>query len=463
MSAVATKSKKKTQEWLSKDFREKIDLFIRDFTVPFAGTIEKPYNLSSVSENQKRPTEDDIVRNLPSVEEYLKNRKSSVVDGKYDVILIASNLRSKNKASPLYDKIISGIKSYNIKIGYVDKKTNLVYSDDYLNKHSFSNFSSVEISSIIKDKNGNKFLQTDVLTDISFQNSRYYKEDVPAGLLTETLILNADEEAEEHQVIGFNSYTKKLPCLSFSCLANLLANKVIGNTYDESKIIGSHKIKIVDFSPEEEKNISAKDKKSLAKSRKSMGEQFNFNVWASSITPPSKGFTLINYGSLNANWHKSPTVVLSSKNKSYLMGQDEGTYFGCILSDNPKSLDAAYTSLMPKNARNKKGVLRQGEWFAIPVNEKEIPEIGNPNIIIYHDSLHQASDPAIFTLPIEDKDSNTHSITAKKFIVTKDGRFYIMDFSITHNEHESMIGKKDQWYTIEKNTAIASYSAEKVD
>lgn len=108
------------------------------------------------------------------------------------------------------------------------------------------------------------------------------------------------------------------------------------------KVISDSKISIVDFTPQETKPASA----ALREKYKSVNrrDNFNFEVWASGQKPPSLGFSLIMNNKIE--WHKPSTVVIRNGDVTYLMGQDEGTYFGCQLADNPNSVEEAYLSLI---------------------------------------------------------------------------------------------------------------------
>ena len=226
--------------------------------------------------------------------------------------------------------------------------------------------------------------------------------------------------------------------LSFNCLAELLKS-TRKKAFDA---LANGTIKLVDFTPDETRELSAADKK-LRKAKKE-------------VTPPERGFTIV-----NGKWHRSSTVLLSSNNEFWLIGQDEGTYFGVVLCDTPKTVKEAFISLIPEHTRNIKGVLRQGEWFAVPVKEKDVPKRSECIVDLDYGALK---------LPIETDDSNHHVFEGVGRGVLGDGvgdyritskGFFAKGFGLFHDQHATLRGKG--WYTFVKNTALRSVSVEGVD
>jgi hypothetical protein len=276
----------------------------------------------------------------------------------------------------------------------------------------------------------------------------------PGGLVTgNILILNADEDATDSCMIG-GELSKNFPAVSFGCIANLFAGEVVsGDSVWLSWIDSILNLSVLDFTAEEKKDVEKRIRDSYrSESKKS---SFSFQAWAAGFAPPAKGFSLVVNSRLE--WHKSPTVLIRDKNTTYLLGQDEGTYFGCELTDNPKTIDAAYTSLMPKAARGVKGVIRQGEWFAIPVTNQQSVPTGTDIIAAPDDN----SDNYGITFQKDDENSNSHVLSGD-WIVTNRGLF-ARDFDIEHPEHATLSGKKGVWYTFARNTAVASFSQQNVD
>jgi hypothetical protein len=289
-----------------------------------------------------------------------------------------------------------------------------------------------------------------------FNDEGWYTDSIRNGLIVENqLLLNADEDDNGDSLVADESF-KSYPCLSFNCLANLIAKKVVYPDSCEDIIAGAN-LKLIDFTVAEIRPVSKAVRQNYASARRA--SKFSFHVWAATQKAPELGFSLINDG--NLKWHKSPTVVLRNGKESYIMGQDDGTYFGCVLADNPSNLAEAFLSLMPEEARNRKGVVRQGEWFAIPVaNQKSVPDIYSKDVILYANSDNGEIDGLI--LPIEDQHSNCHHFQNGEVVVTRNG-FFARNFSIDHSEHPSLRGKNGVWYTFARNTALRSFSAEKVD
>ncbi len=435
MSQTLTKKKEST-----KSSNSRLEDFLAQYCIPFKGTNKKPYDISKPEGKEKRPTLDSVIENLPTFEEYIKSRKSPVIYGEYDLVRWGSIEE---------DDSVKGFSNI-CEVLFIDRKTGFVFrstSDFNIPAHSLDNETYGYISP------DSKLDSFDI--ESPFEHDRIYslKGDVTVGamLVGDSLLINADEDTGESEFVA-SALFENCPCVSFDCLANLIAGKV---TTSMESLLAKTKLKIVDSTLQETKTANAGLNNSYKSANKT--SEFRFNIWAAKQTPPSPGFSLIDNGSLI--WHKSPTVLISTGKKTFLMGQDEGTYFGCILADNPKSIEAAYTSLMPKNARGVKGVLRQGEWFAIPVkNQKDVPSEFSKEIIFRNND--DSGEAMIFGL--EDESSNRHVFDGE-LIITKNGQYFARNFSIVHDEHATLSGEHDVWYTFARNTALNSFSAERVD
>lgn len=166
------------------------------------------------------------------------------------------------------------------------------------------------------------------------------------------------------------------------------------------------------------------------------------------------GFTLIN-GPNGKRYHRPSTVLIKDtrKNgKSYILGQDEDTYFGCELPTHPRNVEGALKSLAPKSIRNKLDTIkRQGEWYVVPVNKNQVPKIENC-IVTSSDEI---------ALPIMDADSNRHMIDSRDIRVDKNGNIFAHNGSIVHDQHVDI--KYTGWHKFIQNTALRSFSEEGVD
>lgn len=447
--AVATKKKVKTvtQE-------ERIADFKRENVIPFPGTLEKPYELSLKQKNgSPRPTPFDIINNLPTIEEYMKNPQSAVTIFGEHVVLGVKSTDDKLK------KPLEEFCNYGFFL-IVDPKTGFCCgTEEGLPFHSLSH----QREQFLLESKVNNRLVKNIPQDLPKWNTDNYEwpdvsGEVPAGwFVGNQLLLNADEEVQDWRIIGEDDHFNKYACLSFSCLVNLIAKKVI-NGFDKFKYLTKENLKIVDFSPAQTKEPSAALKKECTKAKKKTG--FNFKAWSANQKPPTLGFTLIINESGKMQWHKSATVLIRNGKESYIMGQDDGTYFGCVLADHPSNLEGAYLSLMPEEARGIKGVVRQGEWFAIPVkDQKSVPDRYSRDCLLWSDNHGDING---MTFPIEDKNSNYHCFNHGEIIVTAKG-FFARNFGIYHDEHPELSGMKDVWYSFARNTALYSFSAEKVD
>lgn len=161
---------------------------------------------------------------------------------------------------------------------------------------------------------------------------------------------------------------------------------------------------------------------------------------------PGMGYTKIYDGA----WHKSGHIILHDKEKNLTMlfGQDENQYFGVELPKYAAKVESALKMLMPKQAIGK-SYMRQGEWFAVPVNKKEVPKI---------DSCLTTSG---VTLMLETEYSNKHNLDGE--IRIKDNVVFARKFRLMHNQHKTMTTDNDKWYAFYKNNAVRSFSEDGVD
>lgn len=256
----------------------------------------------------------------------------------------------------------------------------------------------------------------------------------PSAIQTDQhFLINADED-----VLNLTTHPllKDQPTFSFNCLAQFYNQKLFPTL---NKLV-SGEISLVDFDCSESKNFTKDELKQLKKDKNEVKKN-----------PPGLGFSMT-----GLNWHKSGSVLLydSKIDKSILLGQDEGTYFGCELVDNPKSVKQAFQSLIPKEVGKKK-FIRQGEWFFINVDKKDVPKLTDCCLSgsYYTGGIH---------LPLESEDSNKHEISdCSELRVDCSGRVFVLNPTISHNQHEDLT--MNGWCRFYKNTALRSFSEEGVD
>lgn len=266
-----------------------------------------------------------------------------------------------------------------------------------------------------------------------------------------TLVMDGDENGGK---VLHPKDARLATTLSYECLGQLLATPGrIGIRSEEvAKRIASSKLKVVAATADETLPVTAKVKTQIAALRE---KKMKWKDVQAEIKPPEAGMTLLRKNSTSSNWHRSATVLISDGTKTYLIGQDDDTYFGCELADNPKTISAAFTSLIPQRLRRKKGIFRQGEWFAIPIPTNKVPAAEK--------CVCTAQDAVI--LPKDHPNSNDHyvgSCDGEAVRVSPEGVFVISGI-LEHVEHPEVILPKDKWFTFIRNTAIRSVSQEGVD
>lgn len=268
------------------------------------------------------------------------------------------------------------------------------------------------------------------------------------------LVLNGDEDYNElvSEIDGH-------PTISFDCVARLVFPGITDDAGDNTKKLNharskigqylvSGRLKIVDWIPDEHRKLTSKQRKQVTRYKRSESK-IDKNGKPITLPTPPLGFTLF-----DSEFHRSATVLIfdTESQKTYLIGQDEGTYFGVELPSNPETVDDAYSVLTPPEAKGVSGVLRQGEWFAIPVSKDEVPTESTCVIIL-----------AGGTLPKDDVESNDHELDVEEGYVGINGKVYVRGGYIRHPEHLPLELDCERWYTFYRNTAVRSVSVQGVD
>lgn len=258
------------------------------------------------------------------------------------------------------------------------------------------------------------------------------------------------------------------PTFSPTVLASLIAGKDMANAATKTKvstILNANNLKVLDSTMAFEQTASAEIKKAFTQAKKD--EKFSmtkFNeTWKKSA--PQLGVTLVSGDGTTSvlRWHSSPTVLFQHNSRYYILGQDEGSYFGCELAGSPQTIAEAFEDLKPVQVRGKNGVLRQGEWFAVPEPKSAKHDMdmyyNNPNVVAILDAEHDTG----FVMPKESEDSNSHTLDGDHGVILKDGTILVNTFVMRHSDHANMRGLNNVWYKFYRNTAKASYSTQGVD
>ena len=205
--------------------------------------------------------------------------------------------------------------------------------------------------------------------DNFYKSKRFETEwKVPSGVFVKYkskfenfFISNGDDYSEfnETQAQNRKSFPKYLiltedtdiPTISFRCLGFLIEETPI----KVADMLVSGDLTLVDFLPDKVVKLRNFEKG---------------KAWQT-LTPPDSSFNIV-WSTYERShiWHRSGTIVIYNKIKkeTYIVGQDEGTYFGCLLPSNPKTVKQAFECLIPKEVKGK--FQRQGEWFVTRVFKK---------------------------------------------------------------------------------------------
>lgn len=290
------------------------------------------------------------------------------------------------------------------------------------------------------------------------------------------MVLNGDEDSQgsnsTYPITGDYS-GDGFPTLSVECLRRLYldnpsedptAKDELEGQRNVAERLGTGVLQLVDFNPDETKALTEAQKEKVKAARKKCQSTYGggYESGAESkiraAASAGAGFTMLNPTSTNLrdiHFHRAATVLLydTKLKKSFLIGQDDGSYFGVLLADNPKSIADAYTSLVPAEIRGRKGWSRQGEWFAVPVDEKDLPA-ETDCVALIEDTI---------TLPIDNADSAHHVVHTGEGRVAKDGTIYANGGNVNHSEDDHPELNFDGWHSFHHNTAVKAVSVRGVD
>ncbi len=269
------------------------------------------------------------------------------------------------------------------------------------------------------------------------------------------LLINADEDTDFRPEIGLvelglNGY----PVVSFECIHEMLDTGSKYSLEDTINALTNGRLKIIDFQPDKTIPLAKSEKQIVNRCINKGGYKHNYG-----LIPPELGYTVVKLEGVWV-WHMTGAVLLydTEIDASYLFGQDEGTYFGCHICDNPKSVAQAFQGLIPKEIWNRDYLLRQGEWFVVPVAEEEVPKFADCSGMASHTNSYSSC----FWLPVLSDDDNHHDVKSHDIRVSKiDGLVYAKDMQLEHNDHANV--SYEGWCKFVRNTAIRSVSQEGVD
>jgi hypothetical protein len=303
---------------------------------------------------------------------------------------------------------------------------------------------------------GNLVYYVDELADYFWNPSADLDADPCAILVPKRkgfdVVHNGDEDNVYHNL---QDLIPDAPTVSFRCINRLL-------DLDESdhivvgQMCGKKQIVFVDYTPDSKLPVTAAQRAKYRAKVKAYRVKHGYDPVNARDTHPDgpRGYTFMPGGpGVPYKWHRAATVLFRDTRKrgaSYMLGQDEGTYFGLELPGHPKTIDKAFESLVPRSIRKIEGVKRQGEWFVVPLSEDEVPHI--------HECVEVCGDAI---LPKDDADSNNHEVDGGHVIVGPDGTVYAQNSRLSHDEHEAV--RMEGWCKYVVSTAVRSVSVEGVD
>jgi len=321
---------------------------------------------------------------------------------------------------------------------------------------------------IIIDNNVIYALSNLLVNDVFSENmdkSDMEDRSIPVGIIAEgkngkkSIIMNGDEDFNDLvQNFAGSKDADGFPTISFRCLDRFFSDGIDIDPSHAASLLSNGKVVVVAFTPNEYLSFSDKQKAVYRSWSKAKSDAGKAEIWRRMPLPPA-GFTFFGIRSKSNCWHRSSTVVLRDmrkKGRSILMGQDEDMYFGAELPTHPETVAEAFKDLTPVEARIP-GVERQGEWFVVPVDEKDVPK-RTECIALFQQSSE-------VSLPIDNKDSALHTISAYDGRISKQGVIYAKCFKLSHSndDHAPIEKYSESWYAFYRNTAVRSFSEQGVD
>lgn len=245
-------------------------------------------------------------------------------------------------------------------------------------------------------------------------------------------IIDADDE--EAGYID-NDFKGRYVLISFECFKNLLGRdirdsdfKIISHTKSERKL---------------KDKVSQKEYQDLIK-----------NGWTPYYNDDIPGE--YNYKTLNY-LHKSGGVLIKTGDVYAVFGFDDDgdQYYGIILPEDakPKSVEAAYKSLIPEDIEPKNLIDRQGEWYfsKVPENfdldkligsqaycEDDIQDIYDPLTGKKVENPPRVKRRIKFTMPRASIDSHEHVVECEEFYIDGD-KFYFLNPRMKHDQHSDVV------------------------
>ena len=277
----------------------------------------------------------------------------------------------------------------------------------------------------LKEVYANSSMEMAIVKDNTIYLDDVYS--IPIAVIRDkTIIINGDYNEETNTSI-LSFHTTDSPTISFNCLSRFLTKKGSPNPKLIAKYIVNGKVEIIDYTLDS-KNNTSKNKS------------------------PGLSYTWIGNGSIGY-WHTPGYVLVSFDNRTVILGQEEGSYFGSEIKYDAKikTVTQALKALTPKRLLRRKDYQRQGEWFIVPVKENQVPCV----------SKCIASSDYYLYLPVKTKYSKRHTIESTDIRIDSKGNIYAYLMTLSHDDHDYITYKN--WATFIENNAIVSYSEEGVD
>lgn len=257
------------------------------------------------------------------------------------------------------------------------------------------------------------------------------------------LLLNGDEN---------ETNDGEFPTISLSCIGRFFGIK--DDAEKSARLLVDGAVKLVDFTLDEIQPLTKDQEEFIQK-----GCSGDLAKFRELYDPPGDGFVPV-YARDGIRWHRPGSVLLRDGTSRILLGQDDGSYFGCRFPGRPATVKEARESLIPRQLRGRKDLSRQGEWFAVPVPDKKIPSVTKCAVLAEE-----------IDLPVEHEESARHSVdctaspdSGDPIRVVSDGRVFAYCPRVVHSaDNHPDLKLNGGWYTFVRNTSTESHTVDGVD
>lgn len=348
---------------------------------------------------------------VPYIDDYLKKRESPLIYENFDVVLLRKDDLVRFKRKELYEDLVF----------LIEKETGYVF---------LSKIQSLKTLTSHCSDIKNKFKCKSVLPNGTIKRLDSQEDFIHALIINNQLLMNSDCDYSDscYYLVDSNLYND-FPIISFKKMFFF-----VPKSRPEMK-----SLILKESSPQILKPASKTDVR-LFKSY-----PFKMDVNKNISHRYSCGFFLAQVNH-DVFWQKPSAALFQFKNETFLVSEEDQLPFSTSVSNKAKTIEQAYLSLVPKEARNKK-FIKRSELFAIVADNQE--EISRK--YFEENSVFLSKGKGCISL----SNQNGYHFDGE-FVTMKNGKIYgrnfqiddvIDDLNIASMRSLPIVGRKDVWYS----------------